>query len=119
MLFSQVTQSYLNLSCIAAPGVGFGYSITVTIAYVASVASVAYLSYLPPTLMDAVGNGAVGADTAGGDPMTLIGSNLGPVGTSPVVQYGRNGIRYVATGCTVTVASVQIQCTAAAGTGAG
>lgn len=117
----QVTTNQILISCVAAPGVGAGYTATVTVASVASLSSTARLSYLPPVLTDAVGTGAVGADTAGGDPVTLAGSQLGPVGTTPVVTYGpvASSGKYTAVACTVSVASVQIQCTTAPGTGAG
>lgn len=72
-----VTQTVITCNSVA--GVGAGLFWTVTVASQSSAPSVNSTSYPAPTLTLVTGVGAVDADTAGGQQVTLIGLDFGPI----------------------------------------
>jgi hypothetical protein len=89
-----VVQSASQVRCTTVPGVGQGFtwSITGTSIVVGAYTSLVSLaaSYLPPTLTTITGN-LVSLATQGGDLITVRGTNFGPPGTPIAVSYGASG----------------------------
>lgn len=135
------------ITCFAAPGVGGGLSVTVTVGSQTSMASQQTLRYKSPVVLGLSGLGAVNAPTTGGTAIVISGNffgpqtQLGPNGlpvagsssigiTLPLASYsrsssdlpsatGRRSLMPVmqALNCFVSVQDVQIICTTAPGVG--
>lgn len=105
------------VTCQSAPGVGRDHVWSLTIDDQSAVSS-ATTRYREPAVTGlrlAVGGGAVLLGTAGGEKVRITGTNFGPgaAGTTITAQYGQ----YPATGCVVTVAHTELECTSVAGVG--
>ena len=126
-----VIVAHTKMECKASPGVGkdMEFWISNLAGSYSNVLSTHRASYFPPILstIKLLGHDLNSLPTDGGDVVILTGSNFGP--TTPTteiftkfqlssVRYGPgSGARYTATGCMVTVADVEIQCSTSAGTG--
>ena len=127
----RVTVAYTQLTCLSAPGYGLGFSFQVRIGSNAGVyqgmpiftsaPSVVQLSYARPTVDSLSGPGTENALTAGGQLVTLRGSNFGSQAANRVdqVRYGPSGFDFLARNCSVTVGHSEIQCSTEEGLGTG
>jgi hypothetical protein len=110
------------LRCSSLPGVGANYSFTVTVDGGVSDGSAATLSYAPPVINSLGGEGAAGADTAGGAFILLRGANFGPVNDTTVTAWASpvadETLVFPGRDCAVVEAHVTIRCVVAAGMGA-
>ncbi len=110
------------LRCPSLPGVGANYTFTVTVDGGVSDGSAATLSYAPPVINSLGGEGAAGADTAGGAFILLRGANFGPVNDTTVTAWASpmsdETLVFPGRNCAVVEAHVTIRCTVAAGMGA-
>ncbi len=110
------------LRCPSLPGVGANYTFTVAVDGGVSDASATTLSYAPPVINSLSGEGAAGADTAGGAVIVLHGANFGPVNGTAVAAWASpvSDVRLVFPGrdCAVIEPQVAIRCTVTAGMGA-
>ena len=120
-----VGNTHDTLSCSTEAGVGEGHSWVVTVGTQASNASSVgghLVSYAAPVLDSSAplsGAGLADAATEGGDTVTILGSNFGPVSHTDVsVVYGPPSNRnlYTALSCTV-LSQTQIQCQTVPGVG--
>ncbi|KAA0146407.1 hypothetical protein FNF31_07794 [Cafeteria roenbergensis] len=120
-----VTVPHTELQCLSAPGVATGHTVALSVGgQAAPTASAFALSYLPPSIVAVTGVGAVASGTAGGEPMTIRGSDFGPSTTSLTrlaVHYGPpSGPRkYAAAACRYGSGHTELVCQAVPGTGKG
>jgi hypothetical protein len=110
------------LRCPSLPGVGANYTFTVTVDGGVSDGSAATLSYAPPVISGLGGEGAAGADTAGGAFILLRGANFGPMNDTTVTAWATpvadETLVFPGRDCEVVEAHVAIRCTVTAGIGA-
>ncbi len=110
------------LRCPSLPGVGANYTFTVTVDGGVSDGSAASLSYAPPVINSLGGEGAAGADTAGGAVIVLRGANFGPVNDTTVTAWASpvtdETLVFPGHDCVVVEAHVAIRCVVTAGMGA-
>ena len=125
-----VTVPHTTIVCVTPPGVGAGYRAVVTIADQVSEASLALLSYAPPSIASYDGPGAQQGNTQGGLLIYINGNNFGPVlrptdnitytahvesGTNsslpfvPVSPATNGTITFVPTNCTLSIPHEQIR----------
>lgn len=116
-----------QLHCSTAVGFGANHMWTVTIGG-QTVVTPSNSSYSPPAISSTL-QPTLGFLTSGGSPVTLTGTNFGPLSTSPL--WTATGQRvsatfgpapsfayYTASACAVTVAHTQMTCTVGVGVGA-
>jgi hypothetical protein len=110
------------LRCPSLPGVGANYTFTVTVDGGVSNASASTLSYAPPVINSLSGEGATGADTAGGAIIVLRGANFGPVNGTTVTAWATpvadDFLVFPGHDCVVVEPHVAIRCVITPGMGA-
>jgi hypothetical protein len=106
------TGGVATMVCTTVPGVGAALPLVVVVGNQQSRQS-GTLSYSPPSVSTV---SLAVLSTAGGENVTITGSNFGPVGPVSVILTSA-GINYTATSCAVAVAHVTIECVTPAGTG--
>ena len=117
-----VTTAHTRIDCTSGAGVGTGHTWRVTVGSQQSAASTNTTSFAAPALS---GVTFANFSTAGGDTITLRGSNFGPIHADNVItaSYHNTALQkiggedYAATSCDVSVAHTQIECTSVAGAG--
>ena len=127
-----VVEDDTKVQCTTTEGIGSSHRWIVSIAGVSSAMSTVLTSYKRPVVTSLSGPGYLSADTKGGQPIYLTGSQFGPMGTGtnalgvsfygpPVAVYGgdvgNNNPRFFAVDCQVSAAHTQIRCLTAPGTG--
>ena len=108
-----------QITCVSAAGTGAGLAWSAVVGGQSSaVFSATTTSYSPPTVASYAG--AVLANTAGGEQVTITGYNFGATAaTLSRVTYGRTGGEFVASGCAMAVPHSQLVCNTSVGAGAG
>lgn len=122
-----VTVAHTEVKCRNLPGVGYNHSYSVTVDDQVSNRSVDVSSYARPEIDSVSVDGSLQLDGAGGETVTITGTNFGPQVTankinatyvtsadyaSPLV-----GALYLARDCVVTTAHTVIHCTTVSGVG--
>ena len=122
----RVTIDDTEVECVTLPGTGMDLSFTINIAGQAPEASRldTELAYAQPVLALFEGEGAIDAETPGGQVVVLRGNNFGPVGADTPLEAtydlevaGIGGIRFNASMCSLVEAHVTIECHTAPGAG--
>ncbi len=137
---SSASISASALQCITAPGIGADLYWSVTVAGQAAASPAGPTSYGPPIVSAFDGPGSRNAVTAGGQTVTIYGSNFGPLGTVVSARYttnkavatplvvlagagtaanGSEVVDFPATGCVVVEAHRRINCSTNEGAGDG
>ena len=108
-----------QITCVTGTGTGASLAWSVAVGGQASaVFNSSTTSYAPPTVASYAG--AILANTAGGEQVTITGYNFGASAvTLSRVTYGRTGGEFVASGCVMAVPHSQLVCNTTVGAGAG
>jgi sugar lactone lactonase YvrE len=122
-----VLVKHTMIQCTTNEGTGKDLAWSVTIGAQTSEASKQLTAYAPPIVAiyggrgnDYFAPGAHLADTVGGEPVYITGSNFGPIG-SPIdsVTYGVDGNDFIAANCGFSIAHTQLLCNTTVGAGSG
>jgi hypothetical protein len=122
-----VLVKHTMIQCTTNEGTGKDLAWSVTIGAQTSEASKQLTAYAPPIVAiyggrgnDYFAPGARLADTTGGEPVYITGSNFGPIG-SPIdsVTYGVDGNDFTAANCGFSIAHTQLLCNTTVGAGSG
>jgi hypothetical protein len=122
-----VLVKHTMIQCTTNEGTGKDLAWSVTIGAQTSEASKQLTAYSPPIVAiyggrgnDYFAPGAHLADTTGGEPVYITGSNFGPIG-SPIdsVTYGVDGNDFTAANCGFSIAHTQLLCNTTVGAGSG
>jgi hypothetical protein len=122
-----VLVKHTMIQCTTNEGTGKDLAWSVTIGAQTSEASKQLTAYAPPIVAiyggrgnDYFAPGAHLADTTGGEPVYITGSNFGPIG-SPIdsVTYGVDGNDFIAANCGFSIAHTQLLCNTTVGAGSG
>jgi hypothetical protein len=122
-----VLVKHTMIQCTTNEGTGKDLAWSVTIGSQTSDSSKQLTAYAPPIVAiyggrgnDYFAPGAHLADTTGGEPVYITGSNFGPIG-SPIdsVTYGVDGNDFLGANCGFAIAHTQLLCNTTVGAGAG
>jgi hypothetical protein len=122
-----VLVKHTMIQCTTNEGTGKDLAWSVTIGSQTSDSSKQLTAYAPPIVAiyggrgnDYFAPGAHLADTTGGEPVYITGSNFGPIG-SPIdsVTYGVDGNDFLGANCGFAIAHTQLLCNTTVGAGSG
>ena len=122
-----VTVAHTEIKCRNLPGVGYNHTYSVTVDGQVANKSVHASSYARPEIDSVSIDGSLQLDGSGGERVTIIGTNFGPVTTANkinatyVTSVGRTsplaGAMYLARDCVVSTAHTVVLCTTVSGVG--